>query len=133
MQCNIYIRVYFSKSVSWNSNEKKEFFDPDKRKVFFDLDKEELGLLHCKIIVVGADPIPSQTLDYFLNANIPLLVWYGTSESTGPQTANIRKKEKFKRGSCGQSINGVKTKICKADDLGRGEVSDMLSDLGFNP
>lgn len=61
--------------------------------------------------------------------NIPLLKWYGMSESTGPQTANIREFERFKMKSCGKSLSGVETKVVNCGKHGDGEVSDVLGDL----
>ena len=84
-----------------------------------------MGLSQCKIIVVGADAIQHETLEYFMAANIPLLEWYGMSESTGPHTANIRAFGRMKIGSCGKSISGVNTKIDNADQHGHGEVSNV--------
>ena len=93
----------------------------------FDKVKEALGLSYCKIIVVGADSIRHEVVEYFMSFNIPILEWYGMTESTGPHTANIRDKKhtQWKVGSCGVNISGVETEIDHPDENGNGEVSDV--------
>ena len=97
--------------------------------VFFNKIKEALGLLHCKIIVVGTASVSHEILEYFMGFNIPIMEWYGMTESTGPHTANIRDKKhtQWKVGSCGIRISGVETKINHPDKDGYGEVSDVVT------
>ena len=93
----------------------------------FDKVKEELGFSHCKMIVVGGGSMQLEVVEYFRSFNIPLLEWYGMTESTGPHTANIRDKKhtRWAIQSCGMNISGVKTKIDHPDKNGYGEVSDV--------
>ena len=74
--------------------------------------------------MVGAASLHHDIADYFMAFNIPLMEWYGMSESTGPQTASIRGFNQWRPGSCGKSIDGVETGICNPDKDGIGEVSD---------
>ena len=91
--------------------------------------KEALGFGQCRIIVVGAAPIHRETLEFFMAVDVPLLELYGMSESTGPQTVNVREFTRWRTGSCGKNISGVETKIDNPDEHGDGEVSYVLSDV----
>ena len=94
--------------------------------------KEALGFGQCRIIVVGAAPINCETLEFFMTVDVPLLELYGMSESTGPQTVNVREFTRWRTGSCGKNISGVETKIDNPDEHGDGEVSDVLSDIVYD-
>ena len=79
--------------------------------------------------MVGTASICYETLNYFMDFNIPIMEWYGLTESTGPHTANIRdeKHTQWKVGSCGIHINGVEIKINHCDKDGCREVSDVVT------
>lgn len=46
----------------------------------------------------------------------------GMSESTGPQTLNFISKHRWRTGSCGPRLYGVRLKIHEPDHNGEGEV-----------
>ena len=48
--------------------------------------------------------------------------WTGMSESTGPQTLNFISRHRWRTGSCGPRLNGVRLKIHNPDTNGEGEV-----------
>lgn len=76
--------------------------------------------------MVGAAPVHRETLEFFMAFDIPILELYGMSESTGPQTSNIREFTRWRTGSCGKNISGAQTKIDNPDEHGDGEVSGLL-------
>ena len=71
--------------------------------------KRELGLLKCKYISVGAEPVHEKTHKYFRDKKLTILSHYEMSESTLPATTNLEDNEKL--GSCGRNTNGVQIKI----------------------
>ena len=87
--------------------------------------KKALGFKKCRIFLVGGAPVHRETLEFFMALDIPLLELYGMSECTGPQTLSLKGSTRWGTGSCGKSMNGVKTRIDKPDENGDGEVSDI--------
>ena len=63
-----------------------------------------------------------------MSIDIPLLEFYGMSESSGPQTFNVM--EHWRVGSVGRSMVGALTKIDKPDENGDGEVRATICDHG---
>lgn len=88
-----------------------------------------MGFSQCKNLVVGAAPIHRETLEFFMAVDLPILELYGMSESTGPQTLNVKAFKEWRTGSCGKSMSGVETKIDNPDEHGDGEVSGDVGDL----
>ena len=84
---------------------------------------EEVGLQHCEIFAAGAAPMRREVHEYFMSIDIPLMVLYGMSESSGPHTLNLIQPDGWKVGSCGKTIMGVQMKIADPDKNGEGEVS----------
>ena len=72
----------------------------------------KLGLHNCKYVLVGADPIHPETLEFFKSLNIPILEVYGLSECTGIQSLNFNSSAQLRPESCGKALNGVEIKIC---------------------
>ena len=60
--------------------------------------------------------------DYFMSINIPLMELYGMSECSGCHTLNLR-HNRWRIGSCGETMKGVKLKIFNPDENEEGEVS----------
>lgn len=71
--------------------------------------RKALGLDRCRIQATAAAPIGTETLEYFLSLNIPILEIYGMSECSGPQTVSVPGKHRI--GSTGVSIPGTEIKI----------------------
>jgi long-chain-fatty-acid--CoA ligase ACSBG len=82
--------------------------------------KAGLGLDRCKIQCTAAAPISVETLEYFLQLNIPIYEVYGMSECTGPQTVSYPKN--YKTGSCGKSLTGTRLELADKDAEGNGEI-----------
>eukprot|EP00731_Ephydatia_muelleri_P030982 Em0022g496a len=83
-----------------------------------------LGLDRCKNCICGSAPVSLEVLRFFMSVNIPLLEFYGMSESSGPQTFNVM--DHWRLGSVGINMVGAKTKIDKPDENGDGEVREIV-------
>eukprot|EP00731_Ephydatia_muelleri_P030983 Em0022g497a len=79
-----------------------------------------LGLDRCKFCICGSAPVSLEVLRFFMSIDIPLLEFYGMSESSGPQTFNVM--DHWRVGSVGRNMVGAKTKIDKPDENGDGEI-----------
>lgn len=82
---------------------------------------ERLGLDCVKIALTGAAPIHTQTIEYFMGINIPVLELYGMSECAGPHSLNLINQ--WRLGSVGHSMDGAYLKLDKPDESGEGEVT----------
>eukprot|EP01113_Clastostelium_recurvatum_P049446 TRINITY_DN915_c0_g1_i3.p1 TRINITY_DN915_c0_g1~~TRINITY_DN915_c0_g1_i3.p1 ORF type:complete len:662 (+),score=269.99 TRINITY_DN915_c0_g1_i3:30-2015(+) len=83
--------------------------------------REALGLDRCKFEATTAAPISRETLDYFLQLNLPLFEVYGMSESTGPITVNF--PNHHRTGTVGPAIPGIKLNLDRPDGEGNGEIT----------
>ncbi|XP_014675418.1 PREDICTED: long-chain-fatty-acid--CoA ligase ACSBG2-like isoform X2 [Priapulus caudatus] len=79
-----------------------------------------LGLDRCEALLVGAAPIPRETLEYFMSINLPLMELYGMSECSGPET--VSKPDSYLIGSVGKVIVGGKIKLANCDAENNGEI-----------
>ena len=74
-----------------------------------------------KIALTGAAPIHTKTIEFFMSINIPVLELYGMSENSGPHSFN--QIQRWRVGSVGHSMSGVRLKIDNPDENGEGEVT----------
>ncbi len=74
-----------------------------------------LGLDRCRVLVSGAAPIPSATLDFLASVGIPVTELYGQSEDAGPTTTNLPGANKF--GTVGRALSGVEVKLAEDGEI----------------
>ena len=61
-----------------------------------------------------------EVLKFFMSVNIPILEFFGMTESAGVHTFNVL--DNWRLGSVGISLEGTRTKIDQPDENGDGEV-----------
>jgi len=74
--------------------------------------REKLGLDQVRFLIVGAAPLPAETLRYFAALGLPVSEVWGMSETCGILTANPPGDLRY--GTVGQPLPGVELRI--ADD-----------------
>ncbi|XP_008544493.1 very long-chain-fatty-acid--CoA ligase bubblegum isoform X1 [Microplitis demolitor] len=82
--------------------------------------KATLGLDRCKIFVTAAAPLSDDIKKYFMSLDIPIMEAYGMSECAGAHTLST--ENKYRLGSVGAVLRGLKTKLDHPDDSGEGEI-----------
>jgi len=71
--------------------------------------RHALGLDAARLCVVSAAPIATETLEFFLGLDIPILEIYGMSECTGPATISV--PGAHRTGSAGRAWPGSEIRI----------------------
>ncbi|KAL5460268.1 hypothetical protein EMCRGX_G033709 [Ephydatia muelleri] len=79
-----------------------------------------LGFDRCKNCICGSAPVSLEVLKFFMSVNIPILEFFGMTESAGVHTFNVL--DNWRLGSVGISLEGTRTKIDQPDENGDGEV-----------
>ena len=79
------------------------------QKLIFKKVQQNLGLDQIKCIGVGAAPLSTDCLEYFLSLDIQLLECYGMSETCGTHTGNLPGFQCL--GSIGPCITGCRMKV----------------------
>ncbi|XP_034940415.1 very long-chain-fatty-acid--CoA ligase bubblegum-like isoform X1 [Chelonus insularis] len=82
--------------------------------------KATLGLDRCRIFATAAAPLSDDIKKYFMSLDIPIMEAYGMSECAGAHTLST--ENKYRLGSVGAALPGVKTKLCDPDNTGEGEI-----------
>ncbi|CAD6224814.1 GSCOCG00005566001-RA-CDS [Cotesia congregata] len=82
--------------------------------------KATLGLDRCKIFVTAAAPLSDDIKKYFMSLDMPIMEAYGMSECAGAHTLST--EDKYRLGSVGAVLKGLKTKLDHPDDCGEGEI-----------
>jgi long-chain acyl-CoA synthetase len=71
--------------------------------------RERLGLGEVRFLIVGAAPLPAETLQYFSDLGLPLSEVWGMSETCGLLTSNPPHDRRF--GTVGPALPGVELRI----------------------
>ncbi|HEV7980804.1 AMP-dependent synthetase/ligase [Amycolatopsis sp.] len=71
--------------------------------------REKLGLGEVRFLIVGAAPLPAETLQYFSDLGLPLSEVWGMSETCGLLTSNPPQDRRF--GTVGPPLPGVELRI----------------------
>jgi long-chain acyl-CoA synthetase len=71
--------------------------------------REKLGLAEVRFLIVGAAPLPAETLQYFSDLGLPLSEVWGMSETCGLLTSNPPHDRRF--GTVGPALPGVELRI----------------------
>ncbi|KAK0162315.1 hypothetical protein PV327_008662 [Microctonus hyperodae] len=82
--------------------------------------KAALGLDRCKIFVSAAAPLSDDIKRYFMSLDIPTMEAYGMSECAGAHTLST--PDRYRLGSVGPVLRGLKTKLDAPDSNGEGEI-----------
>ncbi|XP_066603794.1 very long-chain-fatty-acid--CoA ligase bubblegum isoform X2 [Prorops nasuta] len=82
--------------------------------------KAALGLDRCKLFATAAAPLSTEVKKYFMSLDIPIMEAYGMSECSGAHTLSTEKK--YRLGSVGCVMKGLKTKLDNLDNTGEGEI-----------
>jgi len=98
--------------LEWHKNGTNEKTFKFYKKIYYSKVKVLLGLDQCRTFLSGAAPLMEQTSDYFLSLDIRIAEAYGMSENSAVCTMQTNKN--FKRGSVGQAVPGMKTKLVQS-------------------
>eukprot|EP01028_Stygiella_incarcerata_P006291 TRINITY_DN2579_c0_g1_i1.p1 TRINITY_DN2579_c0_g1~~TRINITY_DN2579_c0_g1_i1.p1 ORF type:complete len:680 (-),score=205.70 TRINITY_DN2579_c0_g1_i1:188-2227(-) len=79
--------------------------------LLFDKVRKAMGLDRCRLCVTAAAPISVDTLEYFFSIGLPLVEFFGMSESTGPHTISMPYPNEFRIGYCGKAFPGAELKL----------------------
>jgi long-chain-fatty-acid--CoA ligase ACSBG len=90
--------------------------------VLFRRVQSELGFQRCKIFAVGGAITRTDIYEYLMSLNIPMMNFYGMSESCGAHCVNQSTEDHWRVGSAGKSIMAVSTRLHNTDESGEGEV-----------
>jgi long-chain acyl-CoA synthetase len=111
--------VQWAMNVGWEANK-----TPDghkglqyqlANKLIFSKLKPAIGLGDARVCVSGAAPIAREVLEFFAKLDIVVLEVYGQSEGSGPTSFNLPDRYRF--GSVGPALDGVKVKIADDDEI----------------
>lgn len=91
------------------------------KKLVFSKIHQKLGFGKCKGWYSSAAPLSPHTFQYFQSLDMPILELLGSSETCGPQTANLP-GTKMRCGSVGLNYPQFETAVINPDSKGIGEV-----------
>jgi len=77
--------------------------------------REKLGLDQVRFLIVGAAPLPAETLRYFAALGLPISEVWGMSETCGILTANPPGDLRY--GTVGQPLAGVELRIAEDGEV----------------
>ncbi|MDT7672753.1 MAG: long-chain acyl-CoA synthetase [Pseudonocardiales bacterium] len=77
--------------------------------------REKLGLDQVRFLIVGAAPLPAETLRYFAALGLPISEVWGMSETCGILTANPPGDLRY--GTVGQPLRGVELRIAEDGEV----------------
>ena len=90
----------------------KPLLHPLAEKLVFDKVRQRIGLDEALICATGAAPMAQDTADFFLSLGIPVLNFYGLSETSAPATQSV--PGHYRTGRAGVPLPG--TDVVIADD-----------------
>ncbi|CAI8030818.1 Long-chain-fatty-acid--CoA ligase ACSBG2 [Geodia barretti] len=90
--------------------------------VLFKRVQRELGFQRCKIFAVGGAITRTEVYHYLMSLNIPVMNFYGMSESCGAHCVNQSTEDHWRVGSAGKNLVAVSTKLSDTNVSGEGEI-----------
>ena len=84
--------------------------------------RQQLGLDRVKVAFSSGAPLHTNTIEFFMGINVPVLDMYGMSESMG--AISVATINTWCLGSVGQCLYGGHLRIDNPNENGEGEVSD---------
>jgi len=121
-----------SNSINLMNGLKPPSFYKIANKIVFQKIKAVLGFDRCKWYVTFGAPLSKEVSDYFASLDIIILEGWGMSELSGVTTSSAYSKFRF--GSIGRVLPGMKVSIFEPNEEGHGEiiVSGRSVCMGYN-